>query len=58
MTREDGAKAYVVVVNLEDQYSIWPVGRDLPGDGGWRAPREHGTSACPPSLAIGQTCVR
>ena len=41
MTREDGAKAYVVVANLEDQYSIWPVGRDLPA--GWRTAGSEGT---------------
>ena len=41
MTREDGATAYVVVANLEDQYSIWPVGRDLPA--GWRIAGPEGT---------------
>lgn len=26
---------YVVVVNLEEQYSVWPVGKQIPE--GWRA---------------------
>ncbi|WP_433254105.1 MbtH family protein [Streptosporangium sp. CA-135522] len=30
-----------VVVNHEEQYSIWPVGRDLPD--GWREEGVHGT---------------
>ena len=34
---------YQVVVNQEDQYSIWPDGRDLPP--GWRAAGKTGTKA-------------
>jgi MbtH protein len=30
----DNDLEYTVVVNHEEQYSIWPAGRDLPG--GWR----------------------
>ena len=30
----DDSQTYLVVVNDEEQYSIWPVGRDLPA--GWR----------------------
>jgi MbtH protein len=30
----DDTQDYRVVVNHEEQYSIWPVGRDLPA--GWR----------------------
>jgi len=30
-----------VVVNHEEQYSIWPTGRELPG--GWRATGHAGT---------------
>jgi MbtH protein len=41
VTREDGAKDFVVVANLEDQYSIWPVGRDVPA--GWRLTGPEGT---------------
>jgi MbtH protein len=33
--------AYQVVVNHEEQYSIWPPGRDLPA--GWRARGTAGT---------------
>lgn len=32
---------YVVVVNDEEQYSIWPVGRELPA--GWRGDGVSGT---------------
>jgi MbtH protein len=36
---EDDGTTYLVVVNPEEQYSIWPSGRELPA--GWR---EEGTS--------------
>ena len=32
---------YTVVVNDEEQYSIWPAGRELPT--GWREARRQGT---------------
>ena len=32
---DDDAEPYVVVLNDEEQYSIWPADRDLPP--GWRA---------------------
>lgn len=57
MTREDGAKAYVVVANLEDQYSIWPVGRDLPA--GWRMAGPEGTrDECLSSISTHWTDLR
>jgi MbtH protein len=34
MSAETAQNAYDVVVNEEEQYSIWPSGRDLPA--GWR----------------------
>lgn len=34
MFEADDTRTYVVVVNDEEQYSIWPEGRDLPL--GWR----------------------
>ena len=34
---------YVVVINDELQYSIWPLGRDLPG--GWRTDGYAGSRA-------------
>lgn len=34
-------RRYRVVVNEEEQYSIWPAGRDLPG--GWRAESFEGS---------------
>jgi MbtH protein len=34
---------YVVVVNDEEQYSIWPEGRDVPA--GWHPAGEAGTKA-------------
>ncbi|MEU2358476.1 MbtH family NRPS accessory protein [Streptomyces misionensis] len=36
--RDDG---YVVVVNSEEQYSVWPQGRELPA--GWRETGERGS---------------
>lgn len=35
------ARPHAVVVNDEEQYSIWPVGRELPA--GWRADGFTGT---------------
>lgn len=34
---------YCVVVNDEEQYSIWPVGRDIPN--GWRSVGPQGPKA-------------
>jgi MbtH protein len=31
---DEDTKTYAVVVNQEEQYSIWPVGLEVPG--GWR----------------------
>lgn len=41
---QDPFDEYSVVINDEEQYSIWPVGRDVPS--GWRevgvrGPRQH-----------------
>ncbi|MGC7100195.1 MbtH family protein [Amycolatopsis lurida] len=41
MSEED--TTYTVVLNEEEQYSIWPAGRDLPA--GWRTDGTHGTKA-------------
>jgi MbtH protein len=45
MPNQDDAReaVYRVVVNHEDQYSIWPVGRDLPA--GWREAGKTGSKA-------------
>ncbi|MEU1485158.1 MbtH family NRPS accessory protein [Streptomyces sp. NPDC005752] len=32
---------YVVVINSEEQYSVWPSGRELPG--GWRDAGKQGS---------------
>jgi len=42
---EDAARggSYTVVVNHEEQYSIWPEGRDIPD--GWRSLGVSGTEA-------------
>ncbi|MBP6849272.1 MAG: MbtH family NRPS accessory protein [Kofleriaceae bacterium] len=40
--REDG-QLYVVVINHEEQYSIWPNDRELPL--GWKADGTSGTKA-------------
>lgn len=37
---EDDDTVYQVVVNHEEQYSIWPLDRELPG--GWRAAGKTG----------------
>lgn len=37
----DTQARFMVVMNLEEQYSIWPEGRDLPA--GWRAEGVSGT---------------
>jgi MbtH protein len=36
-------REYLVVVNDEEQYSIWFAGRDIPG--GWRAEGKRGMKA-------------
>lgn len=36
-----GAVRYRVVVNAEEQYSIWPAGKDIPA--GWRAEGTEGS---------------
>ncbi|MCP2243393.1 MbtH family protein [Lentzea rhizosphaerae] len=40
---QDDKQTYLVVVNDEEQYSIWPADRDLPA--GWRADGTEGTRA-------------
>jgi MbtH protein len=40
---EDDRTIYVAVVNHEEQYSIWPEGRELPL--GWRDAGKRGTRA-------------
>ncbi|HVK83899.1 MAG TPA: MbtH family protein [Kofleriaceae bacterium] len=42
-TFDDEQAVFEVVVNHEEQYSIWPVGRDLPA--GWRAAGKQGKKA-------------
>ena len=39
----DQERSYRVVVNDEDQYSIWPVDRELPA--GWQAEGASGSKA-------------
>ena len=40
---EDDGRDYRVVVNHEEQYSIWPAGRELPA--GWRDAGKTGSRA-------------
>ena len=40
---EEDTTVYQVVVNHEEQYSIWPVDRDIPN--GWRAEGPSGPKA-------------
>ena len=42
-TNDDGDTLYTVVMNHEEQYSIWPAGRPLPA--GWQAVGMTGTRA-------------
>jgi MbtH protein len=41
MADQQKSRMYAVVVNHEEQYSIWPEDRDLPD--GWRAEGTSGT---------------
>lgn len=41
MFEDDDDRTYVVVRNVEEQYSIWPDGRDVPA--GWQALDVRGT---------------
>ena len=38
---DDSRMTYVVVVNAEDEYSIWPDNREIPA--GWRDTGKRGT---------------
>jgi MbtH protein len=42
-TEDDDAAIFTVVVNYEEQYSIWPSHRELPR--GWRAVGKEGRKA-------------
>ena len=53
----EDALEYTVVVNHEEQYSIWPVGRELPS--GWRAIGVQGTKeSCLEHIARAWTDMR
>jgi MbtH protein len=39
MTSED--RSHIVLVNHEEQYSLWPKGKDIPN--GWQATGKEGT---------------
>lgn len=41
MFEDDDKRVYQVVMNCEEQYSIWPAGRELPD--GWRGVGELGS---------------
>ena len=43
VAEEDDTRGYLVVVNDEEQYSVWLDGRELPA--GWRADGTRGTKA-------------
>jgi MbtH protein len=40
---QEDQTTYCVVINLEEQYSIWPVGREIPD--GWRPAGKSGSKA-------------
>ncbi len=39
----DGERMYIVLVNDEEQHSLWPSQKSIPA--GWRAVREAGTKS-------------
>jgi MbtH protein len=43
MEEQEDTTIYIVVVNHEEQYSIWPEGREIPL--GWRDAGKHGPKA-------------
>ncbi|MGI8625081.1 MAG: MbtH family protein [Geodermatophilaceae bacterium] len=43
MFEDDDERRYEVVTNDEEQYSIWPVGRDIPA--GWRSVGRQGSKS-------------
>ncbi|MBF8187071.1 MbtH family protein [Nonomuraea sp. K274] len=43
MFQDDDNRTYVVVINHEEQYSIWPADRDLPA--GWKQSGPTGSKA-------------
>jgi MbtH protein len=43
VAEEDDTRGYLVVVNDEEQYSVWLEGRELPA--GWRPDGTRGTKA-------------
>ena len=49
MDRDEDKTQYVVVINHEEQYSIWPASRELPA--GWQRVGEPGEKK---HLAVGR----
>lgn len=43
MSEDEDSALHLVVINHEEQYSIWPEGRELPA--GWRDVGVHGTKS-------------
>lgn len=41
--QQEDARAYLVVINAEEQYSIWPLEKSMPA--GWRAVGKQGSKA-------------
>ena len=52
----DDHREYLVVVNHEEQYSIWPASRKLPAAGVPRDPLTRRRIAWPTSTRSGPTC--
>jgi MbtH protein len=38
---EEDQRTYIVLINHEEQYSLWPKGKNIPG--GWRAVGKEGS---------------
>ena len=56
-TEEDDGVEYLVVLNDEEQYSIWRASRELPPGGGPRAPAARRPRASTTSNRSGPTCA-
>ena len=55
---DDEDRTFQVVVNHEEQYSIWPADREIPPAGAPRGPAAPRRSVSPTSTRCGPTCAR
>ena len=55
---DDDNGTFYVLVNDEDQHSLWPTFADVPAGGGWSSARAPAPTALPTSRRTGPTCGR